>query len=316
MDDTPYRDCELCPRRCRVDRTAGRLGRCGEGAVCRIASAGPHHGEEPCFSGTRGSGTIFFSGCSCGCFFCQNQQISTGHQGRDASAEALLDLALDLVARGVHNLNFVTPDHFWPHIDALCGALRDKGVGAPFLFNGSGYHRPEMVPAYARRIDIFMPDFKFADAALAGRAMGDRAYPDIALDALRRMVEAKGFLDPWDPSGRETARAGVLVRHLVLPGEVENSLAVLRILRSEFGRLLPLSVMSQYHPMPACAGRGAMARRLRRDEYATVCREVAELGFRHVFLQPAVSDDAFVPDFGLDEPFRGNRRAERPTGSG
>ena len=289
----------------------GQTGFCGESAVCRIASSGAHFGEEPCFTGTRGSGTLFFSGCSSQCFFCQNHQISLGHHGRTVDAEQLHALARQLIRTGVHNLNFVTPDHFWPHIEQLCRRLRAEGETLPFLFNSSGYQAPDMVPLYAEWMDIFMPDFKFADPELALACMRDRHYPEITLEALRRMVAAKGFLEPWDPEGGALARRGVLVRHLVLPGYVENSLAVLRLLRAEFGPLLPLSVMSQFRPVDLCIERQQLDRTVSAVEYERVCNQVVELGFRNVFLQPHSGDPDFLPDFKRDEPFAGNRKRRR-----
>ena len=309
MNTGAYRDCHLCPRDCGVDRTQGALGVCGESAACRVASHGPHFGEEPSFTGTRGSGTIFFAGCSSGCFFCQNVQISTGHEGAEVSPDDLVRIGKALAASGVHNLNFVTPDHFWPHIEHLCLELRKGGCDLPFVFNSSGYERPDLIETYAKAIDIFMPDFKFADPALAKECMGDERYPEIALEALRKMVELKGFLEPWDPTGARPARRGVLVRHLVLPGRVENSLAVLQLLRREFGRLLPMSVMSQYHPMPECLRRGKLTRPITVEEHARVRDLVLELGFRHAYLQTLSTGVEFLPDFSRDEPFPGNRRA-------
>ncbi len=308
-DLTAYRNCELCPRRCRVDRTAGERGICGEGAVCRIAHAGPHFGEEPSFSGTRGSGTIFLSGCSCRCFFCQNHQISFRHEGDEYDPAALRKLALDLVERGVHNLNFVTPDHFWPHIQWLCRTLRADGVRIPFLYNCSGYQLPELIPGIAQAVEIFLPDFKYALPELAQECMGAPDYPEVALGALREMVRTRGFLQPWDPSGAETATRGVLVRHLVLPGQVRNSLQALELLHREFGPGLPLSVMSQYSPVPACRGRGAFARRVTAAEYADVCETVERLGFDQAYVQEPDADAQFVPDFDRDEPFAGNSPA-------
>ncbi len=308
LDLSAYRECRLCPRNCGVDRTAGRKGVCGETAVCRIAHAGPHFGEEPSFSGTRGSGTIFFSGCSSHCFFCQNRQISGENSGREYPPDELPALAEEVLAQAVHNLNFVTPDHFWPHAAALCRELRLRGVEVPFLYNCSGYQLPALIPAVAELMDIFLPDFKFADAELARRCMGAADYPDIAFAALKRMVTEKGFLYPWDPSGRRTAARGVLVRHLVLPGQVENSLAVLDRLHREFGSDLPLSVMSQYRPMPACEGRGEFARGVTREEYERVCDRVGELGFWRVYMQELTPETAFLPDFRRPEPFAGNRK--------
>ena len=301
-----YAHCTLCPRRCGINRSSGQTGFCGESAVCRIAFSGPHYGEEPCFSGTHGSGTMFFCGCSSQCFFCQNGQISIGHQGRAASEEELLTLAEDLAKRGVHNLNFVTPDHFWPHIERLGRRLRERGLTLPFLFNSSGYQEPDMISAYAELMDIFMPDFKFADPELAHTCMRDRRCPEITLAALHRMVAAKGFLEPWDDEGRLLARRGVLVRHLVLPGYLDNTFQVLRLLRREFGPLLPLSVMSQFRPVESCFTRGQLDRTVSAEEYDRVCDLVGELGFERVFIQPCAGDPDFLPDFSKRDPFAGN----------
>ena len=303
-----YQTCRLCPRDCGADRAAGQTGVCGESAECRIASVGAHFGEEPCFTGTRGSGALFFSGCSSQCFFCQNHQISLGHHGRAVDAEQLHALAHQLIHSGVHNLNFVSPDHFWPHIEQLCRRLRAEGETLPFLFNSSGYQVPDMVELYAGWMDIFMPDFKFADPDLALACMRDSRYPEITLEAVRRMVAAKGFLEPWDPEGGALAQRGVLVRHLVLPGYVENSFAVLRLLRAEFGPLLPLSVMSQYRPVDLCIERQLIDRTVTPVEYERVCNLVVELGFRNVYLQPHSGDLDFLPDFEREEPFAGNRK--------
>ena len=306
-----YRCCRLCPRSCGVDRTTGQTGFCGETADCRVASSCVHTGEEPSVSGTRGSGTIFFSGCSCRCFFCQNHQISLERLGTVVSPDELEQAALSLVDAGVHNLNFVTPDHFWPHVQALCRRLRQAGVSVPFLYNCSGYQQPDLVDELAAEIDIFMPDFKFADEALADTCMGDRRYPVIAMQAIRKMLMCKGALEPWEETGRVTACRGVMVRHLVLPGQVENSLSVLQLLHSAFGPELPLAVMSQFRPTAACCTRQMLDRRLAQDEYRFVCSRVEELGFERVFVQPDSGDGAFVPDFTLPEPFKGSDRIGR-----
>lgn len=303
-----YRDCHLCPRGCGADRVAGKLGICRQTATCRISSAGPHYGEEPSFTGTSGSGTIFFSGCSCRCFFCQNYQISAGGMGWEIAPEELVQTARSLALSGVHNLNFVTPDHFWPHIQHLCRELKKEGVSIPTIFNSSGYQRADLIEEYAECTDIFMPDFKFAQPRLSGECMGDELYPDIALQALRKMVELKGFLEPWEPTGVQPAKRGVLVRHLILPDHVENSLEVLRILRAEFGKLLPLSVMSQFHPVPECIERKHLRRGISREEHGKVRDLVYELGFQHVYLQEIPDTADFLPDFSLEEPFEGNRK--------
>ena len=307
MDFTAYTPCRLCPRQCATDRLAGAPGVCGETAELRIASSGPHMGEEPCFTGTRGSGAIFFSGCACHCFFCQNWQISNAHgKGQVVSADEFHRLALGLIETGVHNLNFVTPDHFWPHIEELCARLRDEGVRIPFLFNSSGYQLPAMISRYAAQMDVFLPDFKFADPVLARLVMRDERYPEIALEALRLMVAEKGFLEPFDPTGTDLAKRGVLVRHLVLPGNVGNTLRVLDLLREQFGRWLPLSLMSQYVPVPAAQTRPPFDRPLAPEEYQTAVAHAQELGFENLLIQPLAATDDFLPDFEKPRPFRGN----------
>lgn len=309
MNFQAYKNCALCPRDCKVDRTKGAPGFCGESAVCRVSFIGPHFGEEPSFSGTKGSGTIFFSGCSSQCFFCQNYQISIQHDGRSITPAELLSEARGLLQKGVHNLNFVTPDHFWPHIRSLCQELRKEGVRVPMLFNSSGYQKPEMVPECAGVMDIFLPDFKFAEPELAQLCMGDARYPEIALDAIREMVKLKGFLEPWDITGKDPAQRGVLVRHLVLPGHVENSLKALKLLYREFGPGLPLSVMSQFQPVPGCFRKKKLHRILSAGEYRQVLGLVEDLGFEKVYTQELKEETAFLPDFKDSEnPFPGNRK--------
>lgn len=302
-----YKCCELCPRMCRIDRTQGQRGHCGEEAVPRVSSSCAHFGEEPSFTGTQGSGTIFFSGCACRCFFCQNHQISLEHNGKALTPVELEHDAMVLLQTGVHNLNLVTADHFLPHVVQLCQSLRRNGISVPFLLNCSGYARPEIIKLLAKEaIDVFLPDFKFADPALAEECMGDSRYPEIALAALRTMYEYKGTLAPWDPTGESPAQTGVLVRHLVLPGRVDNSLASLATLHDAFGSDLAISIMSQFRPTPNCIERGMFGRPVHQEEYEQVCDYADILGFTHVYTQPEFGDTDFVPDFTRDEPFRGN----------
>lgn len=307
MSLSAYAPCFLCPRQCGADRLAGKTGVCGETAQLRIASHGPHMGEEPPFTGTRGSGTIFFCGCSTHCFFCQNWQISNvGSPGRTLTADDFHGIAIRLIRLGVHNLNFVTPDHFWPHIRALAVRLRAENHTIPFLFNSSGYHLPAMIPQYAEHMAIFMPDFKFSDPDLARDVIRDERYPALALESLRLMVAAKGFLAPFDPAGREPARQGVLVRHLVLPGQVQNTLDLLTLLREEFGARLPLSLMSQYSPVPATRNRPPFHRHLTAGEYQTALDHAQRLGFQNLLIQPLSIHSDFLPDFNQPNPFKGN----------
>lgn len=284
---------------------------CGEGAAPRLGGVLAHFGEEPPISGTRGSGTLFFCGCGVGCFFCQNDQISRGGVGRTYDGQGLLAAALGLAATGVHNLNFVTPAPHWPTVAWLARRLRAAGCTLPLVCNCSGYHEAVQVAAFTAEMDIFLPDFKFARPALAAECMGDARYPALALAAIEAMIAARGYLEPFDPSGGEPARTGVLVRHLVLPGEVENSLEALRQLRRQFGRFLPLALMSQFVPRPACHARQRFTRRVTAAEYETVVDEAVSLGFESLLIQPVAADEDFLPDFERSRPFKGNPAPER-----
>lgn len=305
-----YRHCELCPRRCGADRASGKLGFCGEGARLHVAAIEAHFGEEPPLVGKEGSGTVFLTGCSCGCFFCQNYQLSTEHFGEFIGVDDAVERILALASKGVRNVNFVTPDHYWPHLRAIVRRLRVAGCDLPFVWNGSGYSSVEtLADALDSGVEIFLPDFKYATAGLARECMGREEYPQVALQGLRLLVERAGFLRPFDETGEMAANRGTLVRHLVLPGEVENSLAVLELLAEEFGTSLPISVMRQFRPMPQCFARGRFTRMVTDDEYRRVVEKVEELGFRRVFLQPESGDEEFVPDFHRQgDAFAGNER--------
>jgi len=269
-----------------VNRLAGEKGVCGETAECRVASSFPHFGEEPFFTGSSGSGSIFFSGCASRCFFCQNDDVSLGHHGKLVSEQDLYRMAKYLISQKVQNLNLVTPDHFWPHVEALCERLRKDGEDLPILYNCSGYSLPAMIRAAAKWIDIFMPDFKFGEPELARKCMGDARYTELAMESMKEMVNAVGFLRPWDMEGQRLARKGVLVRHLVLPGEVANSLKVMELLFGSFGQDIPISLMSQFRPTWRCRERQMLDRRVTRQEYQQVLDAVHGYGFTHVYAQP------------------------------
>ena len=307
LDD--YAHCTLCPRRCGANRLAGQTGFCRQTAELRIGAIVAHRGEEPCITGTHGSGTIFFTGCPCGCFFCQNHQLSQLNIGRVHDEDALHAAVLDLIAQGVHNLNFVTPEHWWPHIRRLCLRLRQEDIWLPTLWNSSGYFSAERLREQLELIDIFLPDFKYADPELARRCMGDPRYPQLALDGIRLLAERIGNRRPYDPSGDLTATRGLMVRHLVLPGQLDNSLRVLDLLAQHIGTDLPISLMSQFMPVPACHERQFLTRKVTEDEYAAVCDHADELGFTKVFTQYDNGEDAYLPDFTQPQPFAALRQA-------
>ncbi len=306
---TDYRHCFLCPRKCGAHRTAGNIGFCGQSDQLLISSIAPHFGEEPPISGFKGSGTVFFSGCSTGCFFCQNHQISRDGIGSPYSFHLFCEKVELLAKQGVHNINYVTPDHFWPHIRELIKWMKSRNIVVPNLINSSGYERIEIIKEMAEYVDIFLPDFKFADNNLASYCMGKRDYKEVALSAIEIMIDAKGFLDSsFDDKEIKPASRGVLVRHLVLPGAVQNSIDALKLLRERFGKYLPISLMNQYYPTIYCKGMSAFERPVSSDEYHKVLDAALDLGFENMFCQSDDSDNEFFPDFNKETPFKGNVR--------
>ena len=283
-----YENCVLCPRHCGVDRRRSshslRTGFCKETDRLRVAYVGPHFGEEPPISGRSGSGTVFLAGCSLRCSFCQNYQISLQELGDLVSLEQLISSIEQMIRFShVHNVNFVTPDHFFPHVFCLVSILREEGFCLPFVFNLSGYQSVETLKIAEDYADIYLPDYKYADASLAAKLSKCRDYPKVALDAITEMVKQKGFLDVCS-TGAAVARKGVLVRHLILPGNIENSIQALTSLFVEFGEELPLSLMSQYHPTRAHTDKN-LNHFLSRDEFYRVYAYIMELGFKNLFVQ-------------------------------
>jgi len=310
-----FENCRLCPRECGVNRLKdGRealAGFCRETWRLRVGYVGPHFGEEPPITGTRGSGTVFFAGCSLRCSFCQNHQISRDGLGRIISDDELFERVCEMVqSHHVHNINLVTPDHFFPHAFNLVARLRERGYDLPIVYNLSGYQSKELLHKAEKYADIYLPDFKYADARLAGRFSKCRDYPEVALTAISEMVRQKGFLDTFEDEA-PLAKKGVLVRHLILPGHVENSLDALTALFLEFGSFLPLSLMSQYTPVSPQEDQ-AMNRPLTREAFDRVYAHALDLGFENLFVQFPEEGQAalphetpFLPDFRQEQPFSG-----------
>lgn len=310
-----YKSCRLCPRGCGTDRTS-MPGMCGETDLLRIAYIGPHYGEEPPFTGTNGSGTVFFTGCSLRCSFCQNYQISHQGLGKPFTLDQLIDAVRDMCAtQEVHNINFVTPDHFLPHLELAVETLRGCGIKLPILLNTSGYQSSEALKMAGRFVDIYLPDYKYADPRLAATLSSCPDYPDKALDAIAAMVRQRGFL----ALDGEIAVRGTLVRHMVLPGHLDNSLKALTNLYLEFGPSLPLSLMSQYHPVRPQRD-PCLNRRITAEEFEQAYEHCLELGFETLFVQfPDEKEElearpAFVPDFTSTRPFTGHSSVDNGRG--
>lgn len=288
--------CTLCPRRCGADRTV-RLGFCGAGDAIRIARAMAHHWEEPCISGKNGSGAIFFSGCTLKCVYCQNTLISHGRFGADISDERFAEICFELKAKGVHNLNLVTPDAYIERIAPILRSIKCK-LALPIVVNCSGYLSERQLSLLDGVADVYLPDFKYADSELSRSLSSAADYPEVAERAIVEMVRQTGrpVLD-----GEGMLLKGTLVRHLVLPGYRKNSLAVLDRLAERFGRdEILLSLMAQYTPTSEGINDGSLNRRLTAFEYRSVADKLAELGFDGYLQERTSAQSSYTPSFGLE----------------
>lgn len=296
--------CRCCPRQCGVNRLAGELGFCRIGGQALISHLGLHHGEEPPLSGSRGSGTIFFTGCNLRCVFCQNHQISQALVPTEARAMSPADLAramLGLQEQGAHNINFVSPSHvLWQMADAIVSA-RAQGLSIPVVYNSNGYDSVSALRQISGLIDIYLPDLKYQDAALARRYSKAEGYSEGISGVLTEMLAQVGHLEV---GGDGIARRGLLVRHLVLPGAVDNSQQCLRLL-ADLDPLITISLMSQYTPQHQAANYPAINRPLTVAEYEQVTDFALSLDLDHVFVQEVSSQAVLLPDFDQEEPFAG-----------
>ena len=275
-------DCRLCPRECGVNRLEGERGYCGAGRLAKVAAVSVHHGEEPPISGTRGSGTIFFSHCNMKCIFCQNYPISQYGNGREMDPETLAGEMVRLRALGVHNINFVTPTPHAPQMAEAILLARGKGFDLPVVYNTNGYDAPETLALLEDVVDIYLPDAKYLSAELADTASGTPDYARHNEAAIDEMVRQVGFLS----SGNDgIAARGVLVRHLVLPGRVGETEAVLAHLSERHGPELPLSLMGQYFPAWQATTTAGFDRKVTRKEYDRAIEAAQRLGLRNVFIQ-------------------------------
>jgi len=294
-----YKSCTLCPRFCRVDRTKGEWGYCHLPADIVMDCALAHHGEEPPLSGTRGAGTIFLSSCNLGCIYCQNYQIAHTTQGRNLTVLQMAKVMLDLQKNGCHNVEPVTPTPQAPLVmEALCMA-RVQGLTVPFVYNCGGYENPDVIRLLDGMVDIYLPDFKYGLEDDSEAFSSAPEYPKFALNSIKEMVRQVG--DELELKNG-IAQRGVIIRHLVLPGRIENSKKVLRLIREEFSQNVFLSLMSQYTPTVKVRNHPILGRRITRSEYEQVLDYAYKLGFNNLFVQ-AVNDYELTPDFDSDNPF-------------
>jgi putative pyruvate formate lyase activating enzyme len=297
-------NCVCCPRACGIDRLAGKVGFCRIPASIRISHVGLHFGEEPALSGTKGSGTIFFTGCNLRCVFCQNFQISQEFKKgspRTLSVEELAGEMLSLQNQGAHNINFVSPSHMIFQMADAIRVAKEKGLVIPVVYNTNGYDSVDALRQVRGLVDIYLPDIKYLDNGLGKKFSAVDDYADVIPGVLREMLDQVGHLE-MDADG--VATRGLLVRHLVLPGELENSRRCLSFL-AELSTDTFLSIMSQYSPQYKACDHPGINRKLTVAEYDEIIDYALDLGLENAFIQELESQEHYLPDFTKDRPFRG-----------
>ena len=289
--------CNLCPRKCGAVRTAhSGNGFCKMGELPVVARVAPHYGEEPCISGTKGSGTVFFSGCTMRCVYCQNYEISNEDGGRTITPERLAECYKELEDKGVHNINLVTADHF---AHAVVKSLEIYKPRIPIVYNCSGYTSPKTLSMLDGLVDIQLPDFKYADDFLAVKYSSAPNYVNTAVAAIHEMTFQVG-LPQFDDDG--IMKKGVIVRHLILPAHTKNSLEVLDIVKRRFGDQVLLSLMCQYIPMGKVSDSefSRINRKITRREYDKVKLEMMRLEIDGFTQELSSADESYVPEWDFE----------------
>lgn len=306
-----YVSCILCPRHCRADRLAGETGYCGQTARLRAARAALHMWEEPCISGAAGSGAVFFSGCSLRCIYCQNHDIALGQTGREISVSRLSEIFLELQQKGAANINLVTPTHFLPTIACALQQARLDGLSLPVVYNCGGYEDVDALKLLEGLVDIYLPDLKYRSAELSAEYSHAPDYFEKAKSALAEMFRQVGrpvFSAPARfvsenavyPADTPMLRRGMIVRHLVLPGQVKDSKKILHYLHDTYKNDIYISVMCQYTPLSHVADYPGLNRPVTPTEYRRVVDYCMRLGMDNVYVQEGdVARESFIPPFDL-----------------
>lgn len=295
MDSLNLKDCVLCPRECHVDRTAGKKGYCRSTDELVVARAALHMWEEPCISGEEGSGTVFFSGCSLGCVYCQNSSIAKGLAGKRITTERLAEIFLELQDKGANNINLVTPDHFVPHIKNALNISHKNGLTLPIVYNCSGYEKAETLRLLEGYIDVYLPDFKYMSAEPAEKYSNCRNYFSVASKAIGEMVRQAGK-PIFDDRG--IMQKGVIVRHLTLPGYFEDSKRIIKYLHETYGDSIYISIMNQYTPVIKNMIFPELNRKITEEEYDELVDYAIEIGVENGFIQEGeTAFESFIPEF-------------------
>ena len=293
-----YENCLLCPRKCGINRSTGQTGVCGVSSEIKVARAALHYWEEPCISGKRGSGAVFFSGCSLHCVFCQNREISDGKAGKVISKERLSDIFMELADKGANNINLVTPGQYIPDIVWAVNDAKSRGMKLPIIYNTSGYENVTELKLLEGIVDVYLPDFKYMDSTLSARYSRAKDYPSVAKQALSKMVRQQPDVVIDDATG--LIQKGVIVRQLLLPGHVNDAKAVLKYLYDTYHDHVYISMMSQFTPI-ALKDYPEINRTVTRREYERLVDYALEIGITNAFIQEGdVAKDSFIPAFDCE----------------
>ena len=293
-----YEDCLLCPRKCGINRSTGQTGVCGVSSEIKVARAALHYWEEPCISGKKGSGAVFFSGCSLHCVFCQNREISDGKEGKVISKERLSDIFIELVDKGANNINLVTPGQYIPDIVWAVNDAKSRGMKLPIIYNTSGYENVTELKLLEGIVDVYLPDFKYMDSTLSAMYSRAKDYPSVAKQALSEMVRQQPDVVIDYATG--LIQKGVIVRQLLLPGHVNDAKAVLKYLYDTYHDHVYISMMSQFTPI-ALKDYPEINRTVTRREYERLIDYALEIGITNAFIQEGdVAKDSFIPAFDCE----------------
>lgn len=295
-----YEKCQLCPRMCQVNREAGQTGVCMVSSRLKVARAALHFWEETCISGTKGSGAVFFSGCSMHCVFCQNQEIAQGISGKEIPRERLAEIFLELQEQGANNINLVTPGQYVPHIVWAVEQARSQGMKLPVVYNTSSYEKVDTLKHLEGIVDVYLPDFKYWSLELALKYSNAPDYPEVAKAAIAEMVRQQPKVRFTYDEVQETdiIQNGVIVRQLLLPGQLEDAKQIIVYLHETYGDDIYLSLMSQYTPLKHVAGYPELNRKVSPKEYDEYVDYAIEIGVENGYIQEEdVAEESFIPAF-------------------
>ena len=293
--------CDLCPRKCLVDRKKGEKGICGQTENLKVARAALHFWEEPCISGDAGSGAVFFSGCPLHCVFCQNENIANGTVGKEISLERLVDIFLELQEKGANNINLVTPGHFVPQIVKALDQAKKEGLTLPVVYNTSSYETVDTIKRLEGYVDIYLPDFKYMSPVLSKKYSHAPDYAEVAKAAIAEMVRQTGKAVFVNGDEDNLILRGTIVRHLTLPGCMEDSMQILKYLHETYGDTIYISIMNQFTPLSNLEKYPELNRRITDEEYETLVDYAIEIGIENGFIQEGdTAEESFIPAFDCE----------------